>query len=224
MNKARCAVAEAALSHLSVDQVLGVGSGRTVEHFIQAMAKHPQRPKQAVASSLRTAKLLRAIGIEVLELNDIDHLALYIDGADVIDQWGHCLKGGGGALTREKILADLADRFVCLVDTEKVQPLFHGDCVLTVEVLPMARSAIARRLVALGGNPSYRVGFVTDNQHILLDVVGLDFEQLADLDRALNQWPGLIAHGLFYQQSAHLALVGEANGRVQPIDFTRKGA
>ena len=217
MKQAKKAAAQAALAYVNPEAVLGVGSGSTVEYFISALAGIGV--KSAVAASEHSASLLRKIGVEVVDLNTIGSLSCYIDGADAVDQWGHCLKGGGAALTREKILAQMAEQFICIVDESKYQPTLSSEVPLTLEVIPMARSLIARRLVALGGNPEYRVGKVTDNGQILLDVYGLDYSHLSELSAQINQWPGVISHGLFYQQKASCLLVGSSAGHVEQISL-----
>ena len=205
------AVAQAALRHVVAGAVIGVGTGSTVDHFIDALAGMRERVRAAVSSSQRSTERLRARGIEVLDLNDVDAVPVYVDGADEIDPAGAMIKGGGGALTREKILAEAAGRFVCIVDSSKLVPVL-GHFPLPVEVVPMARELVRRRLLELGGQPRLREGFVTDNGNQILDVAGLRIEHPAELEGRLNQIPGVVTVGLFARRGADLALVGGADG------------
>ena len=208
------AVARAALRHVVPDAVIGVGTGSTVNFFIDALATMRERVRAAVSSSERSTERLRAHGIEVLDLNQVDRIPVYIDGADEIDPGGAMIKGGGGALTREKIIAEAAERFVCIVDSSKLVPVL-GSFPLPVEVVAMARERVRARLREVGGNPVLREGFVTDNGHQILDVHGLRIEHPAELESSLNQIPGIVTVGLFARRGADVALVGGADGVTQ---------
>ncbi len=208
------AVARAALRHVVPDAVIGVGTGSTVNFFIDALATMRERVRAAVSSSERSTERLRAHGIEVLDLNQAGRIPVYIDGADETDPGGAMIKGGGGALTREKIIAEAADRFVCIVDSSKLVPVL-GSFALPVEVVPMARELVRARLRELGGDPVLREGFVTDNGNQILDVRGLRIEHPAELESRLNQIPGIVTVGLFARRGADVALVGGADGVTQ---------
>ncbi len=210
-------VAHAALDYITPGAVIGVGTGSTVNCFIDALATMPQRIAGAVSSSERSTERLRAHGIAVLDCNDVERLPVYVDGADEIDGAGHMIKGGGAALTREKIVADIADRFVCIADESKlVQTL--GRFPLPVEVIPMAAAQIARHLRALGGKPALRPGVVTDNGGHIIDVNGLRIDDPAAMEREINQWPGVIAVGIFARHRASVCLLGTPQG-VRRLDF-----
>lgn len=212
------AVAQAALAYVKPGEVLGVGTGSTANAFIDALASIKHQVKAAVASSEATRQRLLNIGIEVVELNDVDGISVYVDGADEITPQLAMIKGGGGALTREKIVADLAQTFVCIADGSKwVSQL--GRFPLPIEVIPMARSLVARKLVRLGGSPVYRQGFVTDNGNVILDTYHLDITDPQALERELNNWPGVVTNGLFALRGADVLLLGTAEG-VQTIKPT----
>ncbi|AFT68559.1 Ribose-5-phosphate isomerase A [Alloalcanivorax dieselolei B5] len=203
-------VAEAALRHVPEGEVIGVGTGSTANYFIDALATMKGRLAGAVASSEATAERLRGHGIEVLELNQVGSLPLYVDGADEVNDHREMIKGGGGALTREKIVAAVAERFICIVDGSK-QVKRLGGFPLPVEVIPMARSYVARRLVALGGQPQYREGFVTDNGNLILDVRNLDILNPIELEEKINNITGVVTNGLFARRPADLVLVGRGD-------------
>ena len=203
-------VAEAALRHVPEGEVIGVGTGSTANCFIDALATMKGRLAGAVASSEATAERLRGHGIEVLELNQVDSLPLYVDGADEVNDHREMIKGGGGALTREKIVAAVAERFICIVDGSK-QVKRLGGFPLPVEVIPMARSYVARRLAALGGQPQYREGFVTDNGNLILDVRNLDILNPIELEEKINNITGVVTNGLFARRPADLVLVGRGD-------------
>ncbi len=205
--------AEAALEFVGDDAVVGVGTGSTVNFFIDALAPLRDRIAGAVSSSEASTKRLRALGIEVLDLNDAGELGVYVDGADEATRSLELVKGGGGALTREKIVAAASRRFVCIVDERKVVDRL-GRFPLPVEVIPMARSLVARELARLGGRPMLREGFVTDNGNHILDVHGLDIADPAALETELNQVPGVVTVGLFARRPADILLVGTAEGVV----------
>lgn len=204
-------VAKAALSHVEAGTVLGVGTGSTVDCFLDALAESGLQLKGAVSSSVRSEKKLREMGVPIVEMNDVTELSVYVDGADEIDPSFALIKGGGGALTREKIVADISKRFVCIADESKLVNVL-GQFPLPVEVLPMAREAIARKLRDLGGNPVLRAGFVTDNGNEILDVSGLKIDNPVALEQTINQWPGVITNGLFALRKADVVLLGTQNG------------
>ena len=205
-------VAEAALRFVPEGEIIGVGTGSTANFFIDGLASLKDRIKGAVASSDATAERLKQHGIEVISLNDVGNLSVYVDGADEVNSHREMIKGGGGALTREKIVAAAAREFICIVDASK-QVKCLGAFPLPVEVIPMARSYVARKLVALGGQPEYREGFVTDNGNIILDVHNLDITNPIELETTLNNIVGVVTNGLFAKRPADVVLVGE-NGTV----------
>jgi ribose 5-phosphate isomerase A len=205
------AVAQAAMKYVVDDAWIGVGSGSTANHFIDALAARRHQIKGAVASSVKTAERLRSHGIPVEELNDVDDLPVYIDGADEIDARGAMIKGGGGALTREKIVAAVARKFVCIVDATKTVDVL-GNFPLPVEVIPMARSYVARELQRLGGRPVWRMGFTTDNGNLILDVAGLRIADPVALEGTINQIVGVVTVGLFARRGADVVLVGSDAG------------
>ena len=205
------AVAEAALAYVVKGEVIGVGTGSTANFFIDALAGMKQHIPAAVASSKATAERLQKHGFEVVELNDVDSISVYVDGADEFNSQLELIKGGGGALTREKIVAAVSRQFVCIVDQSKqVERL--GAFPLPVEVIPMARSYVARELVKLGGNPVYRNGFVTDNGNVILDTYGLDIGRARHLEEQLNNIVGVVTNGLFACRPANIVLMGTPDG------------
>ncbi len=205
--------AEAALEFVGDGEVIGVGTGSTVNFFIDALAPLKGRIAGAVSSSEASTRRLRTHGIEVLDLNATGELGVYVDGADEATRALELIKGGGGALTREKIIAAASRRFVCIVDDQKVVERL-GRFPLPVEVIPMARSLVARELARLGGEPVLREGFVTDNGNQILDVRGLDIADPAALETAINQITGVVTVGLFARRPADVLLVGTAAGVV----------
>ncbi|MDD9885824.1 MAG: ribose-5-phosphate isomerase RpiA [Gammaproteobacteria bacterium] len=205
------AAARAALDYVSAGDVIGVGTGSTVNYFIDALGEARGRIEGAVASSEATRARLQALSIPVLDLNAAGGLALYVDGADEANPRLQLIKGGGGALTREKIIAEAAESFVCIVDESK-QVKVLGAFPLPVEVIPMARSLVARELVKLGGVPEWRDGFVTDNGNVILDVRRLDITEPAALEDRINRIPGVVTVGLFAHRPADVLLVGVAAG------------
>jgi ribose 5-phosphate isomerase A len=192
-------------------QVLGVGTGSTVDFFIDALAASEVRVPAAVSSSERSTRKLTALGIPVLDLNDVETIAVYIDGADEIDPGFAMIKGGGGALTREKIVAAVATTFVCIADESKRVDVL-GRFPLPVEVIPMARNYVARELKKLGGAPRWREGFVTDNGNVILDVHGLRITDPLGLEARINQIAGVVTNGLFAARGADVLLLGNASG------------
>ena len=205
------AAARAALAHLVDGEIVGVGTGSTANHFIDQLATIRERFPGAVASSEATRVRLEKHGIRVFDLNAVDSLAVYVDGADEINDQLQMIKGGGGALTREKIVAAVAGKFVCIADQAKRVPVL-GRFPLPVEVIPMARSHVARQLLRLGGQPMLREGFTTDNGNVILDVHGLKIAQAAEFEKELNQITGVVTNGLFAVRRADVLLLGTANG------------
>ena len=205
------AVAREAIKYVVDDAWIGVGSGTTATFFIDELAKIKNRIKGAVSSSEKSTARLKGYGIEVEELNNVDNVPVYIDGADEVTKWGAMIKGGGGALTREKIVAAVGRKFVCIVDQSKLVPVL-GRFPLPVEVIPMARSYVARELVRLGGQPAWRMGFTTDNGNVILDVAGLVIEDPPALETTINQIAGVVTVGLFAHRGADVMLVGAPSG------------
>jgi ribose 5-phosphate isomerase A len=203
--------AEAALQYVEEGSVVGVGTGSTVNHFIAALAKQPWRVKGAVSSSEASTRLLREAKIEVLDLNSTGDLDLYVDGADEATRHLQLVKGGGGALTREKIVAAASRRFVCIADRSKLVDVL-GRFPLPVEVIPMARSYVARQITRLGGQPVLREGFTTDNGNVILDVHNLAITDPVALETELNQLTGVVTNGLFARRGADLLLLGNDTG------------
>jgi ribose 5-phosphate isomerase A len=201
------AVARAALEFVETGTVVGVGTGSTANYFIDALAEIKHKIEGAVASSEASAQRLQANGIMVLDLNSVSELSVYVDGADETTRSLYLIKGGGGALTREKIVAAVASRFVCVVDESKLVDRL-GAFPLPVEVIPMARSYVARRIVRLGGQPELRNGFTTDNGNIILDVHNLDILDPPKIEAELNQIAGVVCNGLFAQRPADVLLLG----------------
>lgn len=210
-------VAQAALTHVLPGGIIGVGTGSTVNHFIDALATLREGIAGAVSSSNASTARLRGHGIRVLEAGEVDRLPLYVDGADEIDPRGHMIKGGGAALTREKIVADLAAKFVCIADESKlVQTL--GAFPLPVEIIPMAAAQLTRRFASIGGTASLRAGVVTDNGGHILDVRGLAITDPLAFETEVNQWPGVVTVGVFARHKASVCLLGGAGG-VKTLSF-----
>jgi len=205
------AVAREAIRHVVDDAWIGVGSGSTANMFIDELGKIRHRIKGAVASSVKTAERLRSHGIEVEELNNVSDIPVYIDGADEVTEHGAMIKGGGGALTREKIVAAVGSKFVCIADASKLVGVL-GKFPLPVEVIPMARSYVARELVKLGGFPAWRMGFTTDNGNVILDVSGLAIVDPAGLEERINGIAGVVTVGLFARRGADVILLGSDGG------------
>jgi ribose 5-phosphate isomerase A len=205
------AVAREAMKHVVEDAIVGVGTGSTANFFIDELAKIKNRIDGAVASSEQTAARLRAHGIHVHDLNSISELPVYIDGADEITEHMAMIKGGGGALTREKIVAAVAKKFVCIADGSKLVPVL-GRFPLPIEVIPMARSHVGRKMVAMGGEPRLREGFTTDNGNLIIDVHGLSILDPVEMEAAINNIPGVVTVGLFARRGADVLLLGTADG------------
>jgi len=214
-NALKQAAARAAIAYVPDDTIIGVGTGSTVNFFIAELAGIASRIKGAVSSSEASTALLRKARIEVLELNDAGTLSVYVDGADEISRQLHMIKGGGAALTREKIVAAASERFVCIADQSKLVDVL-GKFPLPVEVIPMARSYVARELVGLGGHPEWRIrdgkAVVTDNGNWILDVRGMSIVNPVELETAINQIAGVVTNGLFARRGADVALLAAAEG------------
>jgi len=208
-------VGQAALAYVVPGEIVGVGTGSTVNKFIDALATMKDQIAGAVSSSLASTARLQALGIPVLDANEVDSLSVYVDGADEIDPRGYMIKGGGAALTREKIVAALSDRFVCIADESKWVPVL-GAFPLPVEVIPMAARQIARRFHALGATARLRLKdgspLVTDNGQHILDVTGLQIADPLAFESTVNDWPGVVTVGVFAHQKAHVCLLGTAQG------------
>lgn len=205
------AAALAAVSYVSDDSIVGVGTGSTVNHFIDALATIKNKIQGAVSSSDASTTKLKALGIEVFDLNSVSKLDVYVDGADEITEHMHMIKGGGAALTREKIVAAVAKQFICIIDDTKQVPVL-GKFPLPVEVIPMARSYVAREIVKLGGDPVYRQNVVTDNGNVILDVHNLSILDPRQLEAQLNGIVGVVTNGLFAHRGADIVLVGTESG------------
>lgn len=203
--------ARAAVAHIPDDSVVGVGTGSTVNCFIDELARIKGRIEGAVSSSRASTERLKGHGIRVFDLNSVDEIPIYVDGADEITRHLHMIKGGGGALTGEKIVAAVARKFVCIADAAKLKDVL-GAFPLPVEVVPLARSLVGREMVKLGGHPWLREGFVTDYGNIILDVHGLAIPDPAALETTINQIPGVVTNGLFARRPADLLLLGTAEG------------
>jgi ribose 5-phosphate isomerase A len=205
------AVALAAIEYVPADSIVGVGTGSTANFFIDELAKIKNKIRGAVASSEASAKRLKAHGIEVLSLNEAGDLPVYVDGADEITRHMHMVKGGGGALTREKIVAGASRKFICLCDASKLVDVL-GKFPLPIEVIPMARSSVSRQLVALGGQPFLREGFTTDNGNLIIDVHGLKIMNPVELESTLDHIAGVVTNGLFARRAADVLLLGTPEG------------
>lgn len=205
------AVAQAALQYVPVGEIIGIGTGSTANFFIDELAKIKHKIDGAVASSEVTAQRLKQHGIEVLDLNAVDDIPVYIDGADEITRNMHMIKGGGGALTREKIVAAVARKFICIADQSKLVKVL-GNFPLPIEVIPMARGYVAREIALLGGQPVWRQGFTTDNGNIILDVHNLTILNPVELETVLNQITGVVTNGLFAKRGANILLMGTEQG------------
>lgn len=205
------AVAEAALAYVPEGEIIGVGTGSTANFFIDGLGSMRDRIRGAVASSEASAKRLLGQGIRLFDLNEVEEMPVYVDGADEIDFGFNMIKGGGAALTREKIVSSVARRFVCIADaSKKVEVL--GRFPLPVEVIPLARAQVARALAAMGGRPVWREGVVTDNGNVIIDVHGLKISEPAQMESEINQIVGVVANGLFARRPADVLLLGAAEG------------
>lgn len=205
------AAANAAIEYIKDGMVVGVGSGSTVNYFIDALSAVKQKIEAAVASSIVTTNKLKALSIPVIDLNSAGEVNLYVDGADEINPAKQMIKGGGGALTREKIIATVAKKFVCIADETKWVDLLGG-FPLAVEVIPMARSYTARQIVLLGGDPVYREGFVTDNGNVILDIFNLKLLEPKSIEEKIKNIVGVVENGIFAKRTADIVLLGSENG------------
>ena len=212
-------VGQAAIAYVQPGSIVGVGTGSTVNHFIEALAAMPVRVAGAVSSSVQSTERLKRHGIPVLEANEVTGLGVYVDGADEIDGQGCMIKGGGAALTREKIVADLAEKFVCIADESKRVSVL-GHFPLPVEVIGMSVQRIIRRFTELGGQASVRPGVTTDNGNPIIDVRGLSITDPAAMEREVNQWPGVVSVGIFARHRADVCLLGTSTG-VQTLHFAK---
>lgn len=203
--------AEAAMEYVVKDEIIGVGTGSTVNHFIDCLAEIKGQIKGAVSSSEASTKLMKERGIQVLDLNSVDYIPVYVDGADEANHNLSLIKGGGGALTREKIIAGASKKFICIADESKLVDVM-GKFPLPVEVIPMARSFIGRKLVKLGGRPVWRENFITDNGNIILDVHDMDIMQPIKMENEINSWPGVVTCGLFANRGADVLILGTPDG------------
>lgn len=203
--------AKAAVNFIKEDMIIGVGSGSTVNYFIDALGSIKARIEGAVASSEETARRLKVHNIPVMDLNSVGEVPLYIDGADEVNAARQMIKGGGGALTREKIIATVARKFICIADETKQVDIL-GDFPVAVEVIPMARSYVARQIVQLGGDPVYREGFVSDNGNCILDVYNLKLLDPRDVERKLKAITGVVENGIFAYRTADIVLLGNSEG------------
>ena len=215
-NELKQQAAGAALAYVEFDSVLGIGSGTTTGFFIDALAKIKHKIKGVVAASKISSKHLRRHGIEVLDLNNVDTIPVYVDGADEINSHLQMIKGGGAALTGEKIIAAMAKRFICIADTSKKVDVL-GKFPLPIEVIPMARSYVAREIVKLNGDPHYRQGVITDNGNVILDVYHLNILDAVQLEIQLNNIAGVVSNGIFARRPADLLLLATGQG-VETID------
>jgi len=204
-------VARAAIDYIETGTIVGVGTGSTANYFVDELAGIKSKIDGAVASSVATAERLKGHGIRVLDLNVVDDIAVYVDGADESNKYLHLIKGGGGALTREKIITAASNKFVCIADESKLVDIL-GDFPLPVEVIPMARSYVARELVKLGGQPVYREGFTTDNGNIILDIRNLQIMDPVDIEQKINNIVGVVTNGLFAARPADVLLLGTKDG------------
>ena len=210
-NEKKLAAAEAAIKLIELEGFIGVGTGSTANCFIDLLAPYRHQIEGAVASSAASAERLKANGIAVLDLNGAGDLAVYVDGADEVSHHRHLIKGGGGALTREKIVAQASKIFVCIVDDSKIVDRL-GAFPLPIEVIPMARSFVAREMVKLGGRPELRHGFTTDNGNQIIDIFGLEIRDPVKLEEAINQIPGVVTNGLFARRGADIVVVSTDHG------------
>lgn len=203
-------VAERAIAYIQPNQIVGVGTGSTARYFIEALAQMNQPIAGAVASSKETEYLLKQHNIEVIELNHITNLSIYVDGADEFNSLRYLIKGGGGALTREKVIAQMAKQFICIVDSSKKTRCL-GQFPLPIEVIPMARSFVAREIIKLGAEPIYRENFITDNGNIILDAFHCSISRPIEFEETINHIPGVVGNGLFAKRPADIILIGESD-------------
>jgi ribose 5-phosphate isomerase A len=205
------AAAQAALAYVEPGMIVGIGTGSTANHFIDLLAGMKDKIDGTVASSIASAKRLEGHGIRVMDLNEAGQLSIYVDGADESNASLHLVKGGGGALTREKIVAGAADKFVCIADDTKLVKVL-GKFPLPIEVIPMAQALVAREMVKLGGSPVLREGFTTDNGNIILDIHGMEITDPVAMENRINQIAGVVTNGLFAIRPADVLILGGADG------------
>jgi ribose 5-phosphate isomerase A len=205
------AAALAAVEFVKDDSIVGVGTGSTVNYFIDALATKKNKITGAVSSSDASTERLKALGIEVFDLNSVGSFDIYVDGADEITKHKHMIKGGGAALTREKIVAAVAKEFICIIDDTKQVPVL-GNFPLPIEVIPMARSYVAREIVKLGGDPEYRQGVITDNGNVILDIHNMEILNPVELERKINNIVGVVTNGLFAMRCADVVVTGTDDG------------
>jgi ribose 5-phosphate isomerase A len=203
--------AQAAIEYIELDTIIGVGTGSTTNYFIEELAKIKHKINGAVASSQATAENLKRVGIPVFDLNSVDEISIYVDGADEVTKYLHMIKGGGGALVREKIVAAASRTFICIADDSKFVKVL-GKYPLPIEVIPMARSYVARQLMKIGGTPVYREGFISDNGNVILDIHHLTIAEPSKLESEFNQIAGIVGNGLFARRPADILLLGTDNG------------
>ncbi|MEC8562031.1 MAG: ribose-5-phosphate isomerase RpiA [Pseudomonadota bacterium] len=211
LEESKKAVAKKAAKDVMNETIIGVGTGSTVNYFIEALAKLPHQIECTVASSDATKNKLEEFGFYIDDLNTVSNFDLYVDGADEATRFGYLIKGGGGALTREKILASVTKKFICIIDETKLVDCL-GEFPLPIEVIPTARSAVARKVVELGGIPEWRSNFTTDNHNWILDVKGLDLTNSYDLESELNNIPGVVTNGIFARNKADMLYIGSNQG------------
>ena len=211
LEESKKAVAKKAAKDVMNETIIGVGTGSTVNYFIEALAKLPHQIECTVASSDATKNKLEEFGFYIDDLNTVSNFHLYVDGADEATRFGYLIKGGGGALTREKILASVTKKFICIIDETKLVDCL-GEFPLPIEVIPTARSAVARKVVELGGIPEWRSNFTTDNHNWILDVKGLDLTNSYDLESELNNIPGVVTNGIFARNKADMLYIGSNQG------------
>lgn len=207
----KMAAAKAAIEYVLEDIVIGVGTGSTVNYFIEALSDIKHRIKGAVSSSVGTTQRLMQYGIPILELNEVDELPLYVDGTDEVSPYLHLIKGGGAALTKEKIIASVAKQFICIADEHKFVDVL-GSFPLPVEVLPIARSYVARELIKLGGRPALRIGTITEHGNQILDVAGLTIHEPVTLENQIDQINGVLTNGIFAKRRADILLLATQHG------------
>ena len=205
------AVAEAALDYIQVGDIVGVGTGSTANYFIDGLARMKGKIDGTVASSEASAQRLASHGIEVLNINQVSKIPVYVDGADEATKNRHLIKGGGGALTREKIVAEASEKFVCIADQSKLVDRL-GAFPLPIEVIPMAQSLVSRKIVKMGGQPALRMGFTTDNGNVIIDVSNLNIDNPVDIERQINQMPGVVTVGIFAIRPADVLLLSQDSG------------
>lgn len=213
--KAKKNCAEAALKYIEDDMIVGVGTGSTVNYFIDALATIKHKIEGTVASSVASAERLKSHGITVFDLNAVDRIDVYVDGADEVNDLHYMIKGGGGAHTREKIVAAASQKFICIADSSKKVDVLGAQFPIPVEVIPMARSLVGRAIVGQGGDPEYREGFTTDNGNIILDIHNMPLMKPLEMEQTLNNFPGVVENGIFAKLKADIVILGNENGTTE---------